>query len=54
MFPLIATPMVSDVMPFKFENLVSLIVDVNQRLRDQACHAVNLNLTLRNWMIGCR
>jgi len=48
----IVTPMISKVIQIKFKNIVSLIVDVNQTLRAQACHAVNLSLTLRNWMIG--
>lgn len=39
-------------MPIEFKNIVSLIVDVNQELRAQASRAVNLSLTLRNWMIG--
>ena len=36
----------------EFKDVVSLIVDVNQELRAQASRAVNLSLTLRNWMIG--
>jgi predicted nuclease of restriction endonuclease-like (RecB) superfamily len=36
----------------EFKDVVSLIVDVNQELCAQASRAVNLSLTLRNWMIG--
>ena len=39
-------------MSIEFKDVVSLIVDVNQELRTQASRAVNLSLTLRNWMIG--
>lgn len=42
----------SDMTKIEFKDIVSLIVDVNQELRAQASRAVNLSLTLRNWMIG--
>jgi predicted nuclease of restriction endonuclease-like (RecB) superfamily len=35
-----------------FDDVVRRIVDVNAQLRVQAARAVNLSLTLRNWMIG--
>ncbi len=37
-----------------FENLVGSIHAVHQELATQASRAVNLSLTLRNWLIGCR
>jgi len=37
-----------------FENLVGSIHSVHQELAAQASRAVNLSLTLRNWLIGCR
>ena len=36
----------------EFADVVRRIVDVNAQLRVQASRAVNLSLTLRNWMIG--
>lgn len=36
-----------------FENLVGSIHAVHQELAAQASRAVNLSLTLRNWLIGC-
>jgi predicted nuclease of restriction endonuclease-like (RecB) superfamily len=35
-----------------FDDVVRRIIDVNAQLRVQASRAVNLSLTLRNWMIG--
>ena len=35
-----------------FGNLVSTIKDVHQQLAAQAGKAVNISLTLRNWLIG--
>ncbi|MBS4097957.1 MAG: DUF1016 family protein [Sulfuricella sp.] len=42
----------SDAARFEFMDVVRSIVDVHQELRAQASRAVNLSLTLRNWMIG--
>lgn len=39
-------------MTMQFKDVVSSIVGINQTLRVQASRAVNLSLTLRNWMIG--
>ena len=39
-------------MTIQFNDVASSIVEVNQALRVQASRAVNLSLTLRNWMIG--
>jgi predicted nuclease of restriction endonuclease-like (RecB) superfamily len=36
-----------------FENLARSIRDIDQDLAAQAGRAVNLSLTLRNWLIGC-
>src|SRR5271166_6132210 len=36
-----------------FENLVLSIRGVDQELAAQASRAVNVSLTLRNWLIGC-
>ena len=36
-----------------FENLVLSIRGVDQKLAAQASRAVNVSLTLRNWLIGC-
>jgi predicted nuclease of restriction endonuclease-like (RecB) superfamily len=36
----------------KFSDIVSSIVDVHRELSAQASRAVNISLTLRNWMIG--
>ena len=38
---------------FDFGALVDAIQQVNERLTAQAGRAVNISLTLRNWMIGC-
>lgn len=38
---------------FDFGALVDAIQQVNERLAAQAGRAVNISLTLRNWMIGC-
>jgi hypothetical protein len=37
----------------KLNNLLELIEKTQQRLRENALTAVNVSLTLRNWMIGC-
>ncbi len=39
-------------MTLEFKDIVRSIVNVHQELRAQASRAVNLSLTLRNWMIG--
>src|SRR5689334_15331684 len=36
-----------------FEDLVASIRGVDRELASQASRAVNLSLTLRNWLIGC-
>ncbi|MBW1982274.1 MAG: DUF1016 family protein [Deltaproteobacteria bacterium] len=36
-----------------FERLVSAIQQVNEELAAQAGRAVNISLTMRNWLIGC-
>ena len=35
-----------------FDSLVRTIVGVHERLRDRAAKAVNVSLTLRNWLFG--
>jgi len=37
-----------------FDSLVSTIVHIHQQTQDFATKAVNVALTLRNWLIGCR
>jgi predicted nuclease of restriction endonuclease-like (RecB) superfamily len=37
-----------------FDSLVSSIVHIHQQTQDFAAKAVNVSLTLRNWLIGCR
>jgi hypothetical protein len=37
---------------FDFSALVAAIRQVDERLADQASRAVNISLTLRNWLIG--
>ncbi len=37
-----------------FDSLVSSIVHIHQQTQDFATKAVNVALTLRNWLIGCR
>ena len=39
--------------PLNFEKLVGAINQVHAELATQASRAVNVSLTLRNWMIGC-
>lgn len=39
--------------PLDFEKLVGAIHQVHAELATQASRAVNVSLTLRNWMIGC-
>jgi len=36
-----------------FEFLVQAITQVHERMLVQAAKAVNVSLTLRNWLIGC-
>jgi len=36
-----------------FASLVHAIADVHERLMAEATKAVNVGLTLRNWLIGC-
>lgn len=38
---------------WNFEKLVGFIRQVHDELAAQAGRAVNLSLTLRNWLIGC-
>ena len=42
----------SSLATIKFDDVVRRIVDANTQLRVQAFRAVNLSLTLRNWVIG--
>ena len=35
-----------------FEHLVDSIHRIHTRLANQACRAVNVGLTMRNWLIG--
>lgn len=42
------------VAPGDFDSLVSSIVHIHQQTQDFATKAVNVALTLRNWLIGCR
>jgi len=44
--------MIDKVAGFDFSALVAAIQKVDQRLATQASHAVNISLTLRNWLIG--
>jgi hypothetical protein len=39
-------------MAIEFKDVVRSIVDVHHELQGQVTRAVNLSLTLRNWMIG--
>ncbi len=36
-----------------FNALVSIIGQVHEHLASRASRAVNISLTLRNWLIGC-
>lgn len=36
-----------------FEQLANDIADIQNILQTQAAHAINLSLTVRNWLIGC-
>jgi hypothetical protein len=36
-----------------FEGLAQAITQAHQHLLTQAARAINVNLTLRNWLIGC-
>ena len=38
---------------WNFEKLVSSIRQANEELAAQAGRAVNISLTMRNWLIGC-
>jgi hypothetical protein len=38
---------------WNFEKLVGVIRQVHEELAAQVGRAVNLSLTLRNWLIGC-
>ena len=38
---------------FTFEILVNAVWKVHENLSVQAAKAVNISLTLRNWLIGC-
>ena len=40
-------------MKINFTTLVDGIAQVNQHFQTQAVKAVNVSLTLRNWLIGC-
>jgi hypothetical protein len=40
--------------PGSFDSLVSTIVHLHQQTKDVATKAVNVALTMRNWLIGCR
>lgn len=42
-----------NVATFDFSNLVDAIRQVHEKCVAQASKAVNINLTLRNWVIGC-
>ncbi|AGB48890.1 Protein of unknown function (DUF1016) [Methanomethylovorans hollandica DSM 15978] len=42
-----------NVATFDFSNLVDAIRQVYEKCAAQASKAVNINLTLRNWVIGC-
>jgi hypothetical protein len=41
------------VMTMEFKDIVRSIVEVHKELSAQASRAVNLSITLRNWLIGC-
>jgi len=43
----------TDYHEWSFEKLVGFIRHVHDELAAQAGRAVNLSLTLRNWLIGC-
>ena len=45
---------VSPVVTSDFESLVTTIVQIHHRAQDFATKAVNIGLTLRNWLIGHR
>lgn len=45
--------MIPDRHEWRFEDLVDLIRQVHDELSAQAGQAVNISLTLRNWLIGC-
>ena len=40
-------------MPRKFKQLISSIEATNRKVAQRAKLAVNTNLTLRKWLIGC-
>ena len=37
----------------EFKKLVGVIRDVHEKLAAQAGRAINISLTLRNWLVGC-
>lgn len=39
--------------PFEFDHLVHALADAHSALQSQAVQAVNISLTLRNWLFGC-
>ncbi|MFZ2987953.1 DUF1016 N-terminal domain-containing protein [Ideonella sp.] len=39
--------------PFEFDHLVHALADAHSALQAQAVQAVNISLTLRNWLFGC-
>ena len=39
--------------PDNLSDLINAILDVHERMTAQASQAVNISLTLRNWLIGC-
>lgn len=36
-----------------FEGLANNIISVQDALQAQTAHAINLSLTVRNWIVGC-
>lgn len=47
-------PAVAQAAALDFNSLVQAIVQVHEQLRFRAAKAVDVHLTLRNWLIGCR
>ena len=43
----------AEIVSASFANLVQSIQHIHDELAAQACRAVNVSLTLRNWLIGC-
>ncbi|MHB2027152.1 MAG: PDDEXK nuclease domain-containing protein [Elusimicrobiota bacterium] len=50
----IGQPVVAQTAGLNFDSLVRAIVQVHEHLRFKAAKAVDIHLTLRNWLIGCR